>query len=91
MLKHFYGVLSNVDINNNYFDNGGTTSGLCELFRAEKVSGVFNFENKNRILYNVDLSDYVKLGNNINFDIDLKSMYTENEKEMILLPCSVKE
>ena len=28
--------------------------------------------------------DYIKLGNNINFDIDLKCMYTENEKEMIL-------
>ena len=28
--------------------------------------------------------DYIKSGNNINFDIDLKSMYTENEKEMIL-------
>ena len=27
--------------------------------------------------------DYIKLGNNINFDIDLKCMYTENEKEMI--------
>ena len=27
---------------------------------------------------------YIKLGNNINFDIDLKCMYTENEKEMIL-------
>ena len=28
--------------------------------------------------------DYIKLGNNINFDIDLKCMYNENEKEMIL-------
>lgn len=28
--------------------------------------------------------DYIKLGNRINFDIDLKCMYTENEKEMIL-------
>ena len=28
--------------------------------------------------------DYIKLGNNINFDVDLKCMYTENEKEMIL-------
>ncbi|WP_296644584.1 DNA helicase RecQ [Romboutsia sp. 13368] len=28
--------------------------------------------------------DYIKNGNNINFNIDLKSMYTENEKEMIL-------
>ena len=28
--------------------------------------------------------DYIKNGNNINFDIDLKCMYTENEKEMIL-------
>lgn len=28
--------------------------------------------------------DYIKLGNNINFDIDLKCMYTENEKEIIL-------
>ena len=28
--------------------------------------------------------DYIQLGNNINFDIDLKCMYTENEKEMIL-------
>ena len=28
--------------------------------------------------------DYIKLGNNINFDIDLKCMYTENEKEMRL-------
>ena len=28
--------------------------------------------------------DYIKLGNNINFYIDLKCMYTENEKEMIL-------
>ena len=28
--------------------------------------------------------DYIKLGNTINFNIDLKSMYTENEKEMIL-------
>ena len=28
--------------------------------------------------------DYIKLGNNINFDIDLKCMYTETEKEMIL-------
>ena len=28
--------------------------------------------------------DYIKLGNNINFDIDLRCMYTENEKEMIL-------
>lgn len=28
--------------------------------------------------------DYIKLGNNINFDIDLKSFYTDNEKEMIL-------
>lgn len=28
--------------------------------------------------------DYIKLGNHINFDIDLKCMYTENEKEMIL-------
>lgn len=28
--------------------------------------------------------DYIKLGNNVNFDIDLKCMYTENEKEMIL-------
>lgn len=28
--------------------------------------------------------DYIKLGNNINFDIDLKCMYTENEKEVIL-------
>ena len=28
--------------------------------------------------------DYIKLGNNIYFDIDLKCMYTENEKEMIL-------
>lgn len=28
--------------------------------------------------------DYIKLGNNITFDIDLKCMYTENEKEMIL-------
>ena len=26
--------------------------------------------------------DYIKSGNNINFDIDLKSMYTENEKEI---------
>ena len=28
--------------------------------------------------------DYIKLGNNINFDIDLKSFYTDSEKEMIL-------
>lgn len=28
--------------------------------------------------------DYIKIGNNINFDIDLKCMYNENEKEMIL-------
>ena len=28
--------------------------------------------------------DYIKLGNNINFDIDLKCMYNESEKEMIL-------
>ena len=28
--------------------------------------------------------DYIKLGNNINFEIDLKSFYTEDEKEMIL-------
>ena len=28
--------------------------------------------------------DYIKLGNNINFDIDLKCMYTENENEIIL-------
>ncbi len=28
--------------------------------------------------------DYIKLGNRINFDIDLKCVYTENEKEMIL-------
>ena len=28
--------------------------------------------------------DYIKLGNSINFDIDLKCMYTDSEKEMIL-------
>ena len=28
--------------------------------------------------------DYIKSGNTINFNIDLKNMYTENEKEMIL-------
>ena len=28
--------------------------------------------------------DYIKSGNTINFNIDLKSMYTENEKEIIL-------
>lgn len=28
--------------------------------------------------------DYIKQGQNINFDIDIKSMYKENEKEMIL-------
>lgn len=32
--------------------------------------------------------DYIKLGNRINFDIDLKCMYTENEKEMILAAIS---
>lgn len=30
------------------------------------------------------ICDYIKLGNNINFDIDLKCMYNESEKEMIL-------
>ncbi|MGL5313168.1 MAG: RecQ family ATP-dependent DNA helicase, partial [Peptostreptococcaceae bacterium] len=30
------------------------------------------------------VSDYVKAGNNINFNIDLKSMYSESDKDMIL-------
>ena len=36
------------------------------------------------VIHTGDLADNIKLGNNINFDIDLKCMYTENEKEMIL-------